>query len=987
MIPLWRLLRLFPKIKTDNIMGINLKAGEPFEYRHNGEWKRSMEQMLGVVGVKDLDELINQTVPENIREDKKLNLPDPVPESKFLKGLEQTAAKNRLFTSFIGMGYYGTVTPAVIRRNILENPGWYTAYTPYQAEVAQGRLEALINFQTMVSDLTGMEIANASLLDEGTAAAEAMAMFFSLRKGNKKQADKFFVDRAVFPQTLDVLKTRSVPRGIELVVGDPGEFDFSADDLFGALFQYPGEDGRISDPSVWIEDAHAHDVKVVIAADLLSLALLKAPGGMGADVVVGSTQRFGVPMGFGGPHAAYFATLDQYKRQIPGRIIGVSVDRDGKPAYRMALQTREQHIRREKATSNICTAQVLLAVMAGMYGVYHGPEGIRRIAGKVHGLAVALDHALMELGYKQKNDWYFDTLRVETDNPEMTETIRNIALSEKMNFRYFPDGDIGLSVDETHDMEIIEKVASVFAMAKTGDSSAQLKSEVELRLPEGLRRNTPYLEHSVFNSYQSEHEMLRYLKRLENKDLSLVHSMISLGSCTMKLNATTEMIPITWPEWSDLHPFVPTEQAEGYRELIRDLENWLSEITGLAATTLQPNSGAQGEFTGLMIIRAWHESRGEAHRNVALIPSSAHGTNPASAVMAGMEVVIVKCDDGGNIDLEDLKAKAGQHREKLAAFMVTYPSTHGVFEEDIIEMCRVVHDNGGQVYMDGANMNAQVGLTNPGKIGADVCHLNLHKTFAIPHGGGGPGVGPVCVAKHLVEFLPGNPVVKTGGKKAITAVSSAPYGSAGVLAISYAYIAMMGAEGLTKATKKAILNANYLKERLSEHYKILYAGKNGRCGHEMIVDCRMFKAAGIEVEDIAKRLMDYGFHAPTVSFPVPGTLMIEPTESESLEELDRFVEAMAAIREEIREVENGKADRENNVLKNAPHTSLMIASGQWELPYGREKAVYPADFVRENKFWPSVRRIDNAYGDRHLVCSCLPVEAYTHEGMSTGDSN
>ncbi len=957
-------------------MSVNLKAEELFEHRHNGEWDRSIGQMLSAIGVKDIDELIDQTVPANIRDDQPLSLPDPVSESGFIKALEKKAGENRLFTSLIGMGYYGTVTPAVIRRNILENPGWYTAYTPYQAEVAQGRLEALINFQTMVSDLTGLEIANASLLDEGTAAAEAMSMFYALRKGDKKQADKFFVDRAVFPQTLDVLKTRSVPRGIRLIVDDPRSFDFSRDDLFGALFQYPGEDGRISDPSTWIGSAHDHDVKVAVAADLLSLAVLKSPGEMGADVAVGSTQRFGVPMGYGGPHAAYFATLDPYKRHIPGRIIGVSLDRDGKPAYRMALQTREQHIRREKATSNICTAQVLLAVMAGMYAVYHGPEGLRRIASKVHGLAVALDRALQGLGYKQRNEWYFDTLRVETGRRELTEKIRKFALAEELNFRYFQNGDIGLSLDETHDLALVEQVAGIFRKAKDGDGTAMVPGEVEMRLPAELERKTAYLEHPVFNSYHSEHEMVRYLKRLENKDISLVHSMISLGSCTMKLNATTEMIPVTWREWADIHPFVPEDQVKGYKGLIKDLGEWLTGITGLAATTLQPNSGAQGEFTGLMIIRAYHESRGESHRNVALIPSSAHGTNPASAVMAGMEVVIVRCDDGGNIDLQDLKEKAEQHRERLAAFMVTYPSTHGVFEEDIVEMCKVIHENGGQVYMDGANMNAQVGLTSPAKIGADVCHLNLHKTFAIPHGGGGPGVGPVCVAGHLVEFLPGNPVVKTGGKKAITAVSSAPYGSAGILVISYAYIAMMGAGGLTKATKKAILNANYLKERLSGHFKILYAGKNGRCAHEMIVDCRMFKSAGIEVEDIAKRLMDYGFHAPTVSFPVPGTLMIEPTESESLEELDRFVEAMAAIREEIREVEEGRADKLNNVLKNAPHTAAAATSDQWDYPYSREKAVYPLEYVRDNKFWPSVRRIDNAYGDRHLVCSCLPLEAY-----------
>ncbi len=959
-------------------MRTNLREKEAFEFRHNGDTNKDLERKLEVVGVSDLEELIDQTVPKNIRSEKPLKLPLPVSESQFLKDFEKIAEKNQLFTSFIGLGYYGTLTPAVIQRNILENPGWYTAYTPYQAEIAQGRLEALINFQSMVSDLSGMEIANASLLDEGTAAAEAMSMFASLRKGNKKKAYKFFVDRAALPQTLDVLLTRSKPIGIDLLVDDPQKIDFSDEDIFGALFQYPGEDGLVSDPSAWIESAHAHEVKVVVAADLLSLALLKAPGEMGADVVVGTTQRFGVPMGFGGPHAGYFATLEKYKRQIPGRIIGVSMDRDEKPAYRMALQTREQHIRREKATSNICTAQVLLAVLAGMYAVYHGPEGIRRIASKIHGLALALDRALKALRYIQKNDLFFDTLRIETGNSGLVTKIRKLAESAGFNFRYFSNGDVGLSIDESHDYETIENVLSVFAEAKSPDSQkARLVNEVDIAFPENLQRNTPYLEHPVFNSYQSEHEMLRYMKRLENKDLSLAHSMISLGSCTMKLNATTEMIPVTWSTMSDMHPFAPADQTAGYQEMIYNLEQWLSEITGFAATTLQPNSGAQGELTGLMIIRAYHEHRNEKDRVVALIPSSAHGTNPASAVMAGMEVVIVKCDEQGNIDLEDLTEKAKEHKERLGAFIVTYPSTHGVFEENIVDMCNVIHEMGGQVYMDGANMNAQVGLTSPASIGADVCHLNLHKTFAIPHGGGGPGVGPVCAASHLAEFLPGNPVVKTGGDKAITAVSSAPWGSAGVLAISYAYIAMMGADGMTKATKQAILNANYVKERLSKYYKILYAGKNGRCGHEMIVDCRDYKASGIEVEDIAKRLMDYGFHAPTVSFPVPGTLMVEPTESESLEELDRFCEAMKSIRKEITDVVDGKADKENNVLKNAPHTAEMAMTNEWDLPYSREKAIYPLDYVRKNKFWPAVRRVDNAYGDRNLVCSCLPVDEYS----------
>ncbi len=828
----------------------------------------------------------------------------------------------------------------------------------------------------MVTDLTGMEIANASLLDEGTAAAEAMTMMTALRKGTKKNAARFYVDENLFPQTIEVLKTRANPLGIELAIGNVEQLDFEDEDVYGIIIQYPDGNGEVKDWSSLVKTAKAHDVAVCMAADLMALALLRSPGSMGADVVVGTTQRFGVPMGFGGPHAAYFATLEAYKRHLPGRIIGVSVDRDGNTAYRMALQTREQHIRREKATSNICTAQVLLAVMAGMYAVYHGPDGIRSIAEKIHGLARSLEAALKALGHLQTNKHYFDTLKIATSKEESSK-IHAIAERKGLNFRYFESGEIGIALDETHDPDAIRDVISVFEEASDQSFDAEkLMLKVEIELPEGLRRSTPYLTHPVFNSNRSEHEMLRYLKHLENKDLSLAHSMISLGSCTMKLNAATEMLPLSWPSFANIHPFVPEEQASAYHQIFEELEGWLNEITGFSGTTLQPNSGAQGEFTGLMIIRAYHENRGESHRTVALIPSSAHGTNPASAVMAGMEVVIVQCDHNGNIDMADLSAKAELHAERLAALMVTYPSTHGVFEENIIEICEKVHQCGGQVYMDGANMNAQVGITSPAVIGADVCHLNLHKTFSIPHGGGGPGMGPVCVAAHLKPFLPGHCLVKTGGEKAITAVSSAPFGSASILIISHAYIAMMGAEGLLNATKLAVLNANYLKEKLSSHYAILYKGKHGRNAHEFILDCRAFKSFGIEVEDIAKRLIDYGFHAPTVSFPVPGTLMIEPTESESVAELDRFCDALINIRREIEEVENGTADSLNNVLKNAPHTVWLAMEPEWQFPYSKEQAFYPQPYLRERKFWPSVRRIDNAYGDRNLFCSCIPVESY-----------
>tara|TARA_R110000796_G_scaffold185330_1_gene301889 strand:+ start:2020 stop:4971 length:2952 start_codon:yes stop_codon:yes gene_type:complete len=960
---------------------IDLRKTQKFEDRHNGPDQHDVAEMLKVIGLPSVEALIDETVPAGIRMKESLNLPLPKSEFQFLKDLRQIASHNQLFKSYIGMGYYDTIVPGVIQRNVLENPGWYTAYTPYQAEIAQGRLEALINFQTMVMDLTGMAIANASLLDEATAAAEAMFMFSGLKKKEKKNANTFFVDENTFPQTIDLLKTRSIPVGINLVIGKIEELDLTNEDLYGVLYQYPAGDGSVRDFKSFIETAQANNVFVTAAADLMSLALLTPPGEMGADAVVGTTQRFGVPMGYGGPHAAYFATKDEYKRQIPGRIIGVSIDSQGNKAYRMALQTREQHIRREKATSNICTAQVLLGVMAGMYGVYHGSKGIKHIALKIHGFAKLLDKGLNSLEFKQLNEVYFDTLRIEAES-SVSDKIRTIAEVNEINFRYFENGDIGISVDETTRVDDIQLILDVFAEASGQVVKFDLDAEaanLEVELPKELDRTSDFMTHPVFNQYHSEHEMLRYIKKLENKDLSLVHSMISLGSCTMKLNATAEMVPVTWPEFGGIHPFAPLDQTKGYQMLFNDLVDWLSEITGFDDVSLQPNSGAQGEYAGLMVIRAYHESRGDMQRNVAIIPTSAHGTNPASAVMAGMKVVLVACDERGNIDVEDLKLKVEQNSNELSCLMVTYPSTHGVFEESIKDICQIIHDNGGQVYMDGANMNAQVGLTSPGLIGADVCHLNLHKTFCIPHGGGGPGMGPIGVRSHLAPFLPGSPVVESGGEHAITAVSAAPWGSASILTISYAYIAMMGAEGLTNATKLAILNANYIKTILEKEFKILYAGSKGRCAHEMIVDCRDFKASKIEVGDIAKRLMDYGFHAPTVSFPVAGTLMIEPTESESKVELDRFCEAMLSIRQEIREVMDGIADESDNVLINSPHTQAMVLEGQWERPYSREKAVYPAEYVKEAKFWPTVARIDSAYGDRNLMCSCIPVSDYAPE--------
>lgn len=964
-------------------MKINITSGEQFQTRHIGPDEAQIKEMLVKIGAKSLDELIDQTVPKHIQLEKELQLPEAKSEVEFLKDFKKLARKNKTFKSFIGMGYYDCFVPSVIQRNILENPGWYTAYTPYQAEIAQGRLEALINYQTMVIDLTGMEIANASLLDEGTAAAEAMNMLLELRKGQKKESRKFFVDENTFPQTIDTLKTRALPVGIELITGKIEELDLNDPGLYGVLVQYPDAIGEVKDYASLIKEAHSNNVFVAFAADLLSLVLLKAPGTLGADVVVGTTQRFGVPMGYGGPHAAYFATRDEFKRHIPGRIIGVSLDKDGNNAYRMALQTREQHIRREKATSNICTAQVLLAVMAGMYAVYHGPDGLRNIAGRIHGLTKLLAEGLTFLSYEVINKTFFDTLKIHAGSEGIKQLIRSKAINHEMNFRYyFKEPYIGISFDETTSLNDLKLILEIFAEAAgkplSGFDLSRKAASVDIQFPKQIARERDFLLHPVFNQHHSEHEMLRYIKKLENKDLSLVHSMISLGSCTMKLNATTEMIPLSWPEFN-LHPFVPAEQALGYHQLFEGLENYLNEITGFAATSLQPNSGAQGEFAGLMVIRAFQESIGQGHRNITLIPSSAHGTNPASAVMAGMKVVIVKCDEKGNIDLEDLKAKAEEHKDNLSSLMVTYPSTHGVFEESIKEICQIIHDNGGQVYMDGANMNAQVGITSPANIGADVCHLNLHKTFCIPHGGGGPGVGPICVAAHLKPFLPGNPVVKTGGDQGIHSVSAAPWGSASILTISYAYISLMGAKGLKKATQVAILNANYIKERLAGDYPVLYTGKNGRAAHEMIIDCREFKKAGIEVEDIAKRLMDYGFHAPTVSFPVAGTLMIEPTESETKEEIDRFCDALVEIRKEIKEVEEGKADKQNNVLKNAPHTAKLALSDQWNMPYSRQKAVYPLEYVKDNKFWPSVARIDSAYGDRNLFCSCIPVEDFHKE--------
>lgn len=941
-----------------------------FAQRHIGISEENISQMLKTVKAESIDQLIFETLPDDIRLKQPLGLPKALSENEYLSHLKQLSEKNKIFKTYIGLGYHESLVPSVIQRNILENPGWYTAYTPYQAEIAQGRLEALLNFQTMICDLTGMELANASLLDESTAAAEAMTMLFELRNREQKKngSVKFFVSEEVLPQTLSLLQTRSTPLGIELVIGNHNEFQFPSE-FYGALLQYPGKHGQVQDITGFVAKAQEHDIKIAVAADILSLAMLVPPGEFGADVVVGTTQRFGIPLGYGGPHAAYFATKEAYKRNIPGRIIGLTKDVDGKPALRMALQTREQHIKRDKATSNICTAQVLLAVMAGMYAVYHGPKGLAYIANKVHTSAVTLASALEKLGIAQTNTSFFDTITIKAEATK----VRPVAERNEVNFLYNTDGTISISLNEATSLEDLEKIVHIFAEALNKGSVRIDGLSEQLAIAPEIRRTSPFMENPVFNSYHSETELMRYIKRLERKDLSLNHSMISLGSCTMKLNAASEMLPLSWAHWGNIHPFVPVDQAEGYQIVLKELEQHLSTITGFAATSLQPNSGAQGEYAGLMIIRAYHESRGEGHRNICLIPASAHGTNPASAVMAGMQVVVTKTDERGNIDVIDLEEKAKLHKDHLSALMVTYPSTHGVFESSIKEITKIIHDNGGQVYMDGANMNAQVGLTNPGVIGADVCHLNLHKTFAIPHGGGGPGVGPICVAGQLVDFLPGNPVIKTGGEKAITAISAAPWGSSLVCLISYGYIRMLGEKGLAQATKIAILNANYIKNRLSGKFEVLYTGEKGRAAHEMIVDCRPFKQKGIEVSDIAKRLMDYGFHAPTVSFPVAGTLMIEPTESESLAELDRFCDALLSIRQEI---EASSADQPDNVLKNAPHTLEMVTNDVWDYPYSRQAAAFPMPYLQDNKFWPSVRRVDDAYGDRNLICTCAPIESY-----------
>ncbi len=956
---------------------------DTFRKRHIGPDDAELDSMLEAVGADSLNQLLQETIPEHIRLQEPVHLQEAVTEYKLLADIKHIARKNRLFKSYLGLGYSNCIVPSVILRNILENPGWYTQYTPYQAEISQGRLEALLNFQTMVMDLTGMEVANASLLDEGTAAAEAMTMLHRSRSRAQAagQADTFFVSGKCLPQTIDILKTRAEPLGIELVVGDANEFEFNGK-VYGALLQYPDADGAACDYREFIQKAHDAGARVAVAADLLSLALLTPPGEMGADVVVGSSQRFGVPLGYGGPHAAFFATRDEFKRQMPGRIIGISKDAQGNPAYRMALQTREQHIRREKATSNICTAQALLAIMAGMYAVYHGPGGIQAIAERVHALAKVLENELTKLGFQQINPHYFDTLKIKL-NPmgQSAADIRKAAEQAQVNFRYIDRKHIGIALDETTQPEDIQEILNLFGqsagMFVQGIDFASHADNLDLQFPESLARKSSYLQHPVFNSHHSETKMMRYIKQLENRDLSLTASMIPLGSCTMKLNAATEMLPVSWPEFSSLHPFVPVEQTEGYQEIFKELESDLCAITGFDAISLQPNSGAQGEYAGLLVIRAFHHDRGEHNRNVVLIPSSAHGTNPASAVMTGMEVVIVKCDERGNIDLENLRAKASEHSENLAALMVTYPSTHGVFESSIKEVCELIHQNGGQVYMDGANLNAQVGFTSPGFIGADVCHLNLHKTFAIPHGGGGPGMGPIGVASHLTPFLPKHPLIAVGGEEGISAVAATPWGSASILPISYAYIKMLGRDGMADATRYAILNANYIVARLKQAFPVLYTGESGRVAHEMIFDLRPFKAnTQVEAEDVAKRLMDYGFHAPTVSFPVPGTMMVEPTESEGKDELDRFCDALLEIRKEIQEIADGKADPVDNVLKNAPHTAEVVMADDWQHSYSREKAAYPLPYLRQNKFWPPAGRVDNVHGDRNLICGCPPVEAY-----------
>lgn len=961
---------------------------DQFAQRHIGPSDHELKAMLDTIGIDSLAQLIDETVPKNIRSEKELDLPESLTEYEYLNMLKAVAAKNKVYKSYIGLGYYNTIIPSVILRNVFHNPGWYTQYTPYQAEIAQGRLEALLNFQTMVSDLTGLPIANASLLDEGTAAAEAMAMFFALKNKRAKEdevARQFLVPKNIYPQTLDVLLTRAEPIGIEIVVAEAEEYTINQH-TFGILLQYPGEDGAVKDYTTVVEQAKEAGIYVTVAADLMSLALLTPPGEWGADAVVGNTQQFGVPLGYGGPHAAYFSTKDEFKRQIPGRIIGVSIDQHGNRALRMALQTREQHIRRDKATSNICTAQALLAVMASMYAVYHGPHRIKAIAERIHAQTQIVDQELKKMGYILTNKHYFDTLRIDLQEAELQKNIQQEALSQEVNFYYPYQRYVQLSIDETTTLEDLVQILQIFAKAKGATFELSAKDLAtayadlnSYQVPTNLVRTSAYLEHEVFNSHHSESQMMRYVKSLENKDLSLVHSMISLGSCTMKLNAAAELIPVTWEPFSSLHPFVPEDQAAGYQQIFEELEAYLCEITGFTACSLQSNSGAQGEYAGLLAIRAYHKSNGDTHRNIALIPSSAHGTNPASAVMVGMKVVVVKCDERGNIDLDDLKAKAEQHSENLAALMVTYPSTHGVFEVSIKEICATIHQHGGKVYMDGANMNAQVGLTSPGAIGADVCHLNLHKTFAIPHGGGGPGMGPICVNDSLAPFLPKHNFSTVGGEQGIYAVSSAGWGSASILLISYGYIRMLGKKGCKAATEYAILNANYIKARLEKDFQVLYTGVKGRAAHELIIDLRDFKKVGISAEDIAKRLMDYGFHAPTLSFPVAGTVMIEPTESEDQAELDRFCDAMLQVRQEIDEVARGEADIKDNVLINAPHPVEHLLATTWEHPYSREKAAYPLAFVRQHKFWPAIGRVNNTFGDKNLICTCPPIELYAED--------
>jgi len=975
-------------------MNLFEQQANEFAGRHIGPNEKETSGMLRTIGVGSMDELIDRTIPASIRSKKALSLPGAISEYEYLHSLRQIASLNKVFKSYIGQGYYGTIVPSVILRNVFENPGWYTQYTPYQAEISQGRLESLLNFQTMVSDLTGLPLANASLLDEGTAAAEAMTMFFNLKNKDHDHVTtpKFFVDNNIFAQTKDLLLTRAQPIGIELVVGDFHKANIDGS-YFGAIVQYPASDGSVYDYREFIQQVHNAGAYVVMATDLLALTLLTPPGELGADVAVGSSQRFGVPMGFGGPHAAFFTAKDDFKRSIPGRIIGVSIDAQGNRALRMALQTREQHIKREKATSNICTAQALLANMSAMYAVYHGSEGLTAIAKRVSLLTRTLAIELEAMGFTNLNEAYFDTIRIKVKDQI---ALRSIAESQGINFYYSPAATVGITLDETTTQEDVINILSVFGQL-TGISTVSATFDVDDRLsniPSPVTRVSEFLTHPIFNQYHSETKMMRYLRSLENKDLSLNTSMISLGSCTMKLNAASELIPVSWPEFGALHPFAPADQWKGYRHILTELEDWLSEITGFAATSLQPNSGANGEYAGLLTIRAYHNANNGAHRDVMLIPISAHGTNPASAIMAGMKVVVVKSDDEGHIDVQDLKEKAAQYKDSLAGLMVTYPSTHGVFEESIKDICRTIHDNGGLVYMDGANMNAQVGLTSPGSIGADVCHLNLHKTFAIPHGGGGPGMGPICVTAKLKPYLPGHvhsgdsEYKASGNGKAVTgvaghAVSAAPFGSASILLISYAYIKMLGGEGVTNATRYAILNANYMKARLEKYYKILYSGANGTCAHEFIVDLRPFKAsAGVEAEDVAKRLMDYGFHAPTLSFPVPGTIMIEPTESEDKAELDRFCDALISIYEEIRAIEEGKADKTDNALKNAPHTQHVVIAEEWKHAYTRNQAAFPLPYVRENKFWPSVARVNNTYGDRNLICTCEPVSSYAEEAIA-----